>query len=84
LEGIHVDGSSEFVVIRPAGRAAEKCAPTCDCYTPNISKFSDMRTSVLFSGEGPRIRRYGRTAAMRLIVQPFDGDDDYYYFLSFS
>jgi hypothetical protein len=28
--------------------------------------------------------RYGRTAAMRLIVQPYDEDDDYYYFLSFS
>jgi hypothetical protein len=35
-----------------------------------------------FSGEGPRSRRYGRTAAMRLIVQPYDDDD--YYFLSFS
>jgi hypothetical protein len=36
-----------------------------------------------FSGEGPRSRRYGHTAAMRLIVQPYDEDDDY-YFLSFS
>jgi hypothetical protein len=35
-----------------------------------------------FSGEGPRSRRYGRTAALRLIVQPYDEDDD--YFLSFS
>jgi hypothetical protein len=32
------------------------------------------------SGEGPRSRRYGRTAAMRLIVQPCDDDDDDYYF----
>jgi hypothetical protein len=41
---------------------------------------------VLFlSGEGPRNRRYGRTAALRLIVQPCDeDDDDDYYFLSFS
>jgi hypothetical protein len=30
----------------------------------------------------PRSRRYGRTAAMRLIVQPYDEDED--YFLSFS
>jgi hypothetical protein len=39
-----------------------------------------------FSEEGPRSRRYGRTAALRLIVQPCDEDkdDDYYYFLSFS
>jgi hypothetical protein len=38
----------------------------------------------LFIDEGPRSRRYGRTAALRLIVQPCDegeGDD---YFLSFS
>jgi hypothetical protein len=36
-------------------------------------------------GEGPRSRRYGRTAALRLIVQPYDEDeDDDYYFLSFS
>jgi hypothetical protein len=51
---------------------------------------------VSFSGEGPRSRRYGPTAALRLLVQPYDGDDDddyddddddYYYhhhFLSFS
>jgi hypothetical protein len=41
---------------------------------------------VFFSGEGPRSRRYGRTAALRLIVQPYDedDDDDDYYYLSFS
>jgi hypothetical protein len=33
-----------------------------------------------FSGEGPRSRRYGRTAAMKLIVQPCDEDGDYYYY----
>jgi hypothetical protein len=27
---------------------------------------------LFFSGEGPRSRRYGRTAALRLIVQPYD------------
>jgi hypothetical protein len=37
-----------------------------------------------FSGEGPRSRRYGRTAAMRLIVQPYDEDEEDDYFLSFS
>jgi hypothetical protein len=36
---------------------------------------------VFFNGEGPCSRRYGRTAAMRLIVQPYDEDED--YFLSF-
>jgi hypothetical protein len=33
--------------------------------------------------EGPRSRRYGRTAALRLLVQPCDEDDDddcYYLF----
>jgi hypothetical protein len=40
---------------------------------------------LLFSGEGPRSRRYGRTAALRLLVQPCDeDDDDDDYFLSFS
>jgi hypothetical protein len=45
---------------------------------------------IFFSGEGLRSRRYGRTAALRLIVQPCDGDDDnyyyyyHYYYLSFS
>jgi hypothetical protein len=42
-----------------------------------------MTPAVFFcGGDGPRSRRYGRTAAMRLIVQPNDEDDD--YFLSFS
>jgi hypothetical protein len=37
------------------------------------------------SGEGPRSRSYGRTAAMRLLVQPYDEDEnDDDYFLSFS
>jgi hypothetical protein len=31
---------------------------------------------VFFSGEGPRSRRYGRTAALRFLVQPCDEDDD--------
>jgi hypothetical protein len=34
--------------------------------------------------EGPRSRRYGHTAALRLIVQPCDEDEDDCYFLSFS
>jgi hypothetical protein len=36
-----------------------------------------------FSGEGPGSRRYGRTAALRLTVQPCDEDEDDDYFLSF-
>jgi hypothetical protein len=35
-----------------------------------------------FSGEGPRSRCYGHTAALKLFVQPSDeDDDDDYYFL---
>jgi hypothetical protein len=30
--------------------------------------------AVSFNGEGPRSRRYGRTAALSLIVQPCDED----------
>jgi hypothetical protein len=33
------------------------------------------------SGEGPRSRRYGRTAAMRLIAQRYDEDDYFFLFL---
>jgi hypothetical protein len=37
------------------------------------------------SNEGPRSRRYGRIAALWLIVQPYDeDDDDDDYFFSFS
>jgi hypothetical protein len=32
--------------------------------------------SFFFSGDGPHSRRYGRTAALRLLVQPCDEDDD--------
>jgi hypothetical protein len=46
-------------------------------YEPRLSYF-------FFSGEGPRSRRYGRTAAMRLIVQPYNEDEDDDYFLCFS
>jgi hypothetical protein len=35
---------------------------------------------VFFSGEGPRSRRYGRTATLWLIVQAYDEDEDYYYY----
>jgi hypothetical protein len=48
--------------------------------------YRDMGTGIafLFSGEGPRRRRYGRTAALRLTVQHCDeGDDDDYYFCPF-
>jgi hypothetical protein len=31
---------------------------------------------LIFCGEGPRNRRYGRTAALRLLMQPCDEDDD--------
>jgi hypothetical protein len=30
--------------------------------------------AILFVSEGPRSRCYGRTAALRLIVQTYDGD----------
>jgi hypothetical protein len=32
--------------------------------------------SLLFCGEGPRSRYYGRTAALRLLVQPCDEDEE--------
>jgi hypothetical protein len=48
---------------------------------------NDWRLSAISvpSGEGPRNRRYGRTATLGLLVQPCDeDDDDDDYFLSFS
>jgi hypothetical protein len=42
----------------------------------------DCKCMFFFSGEGPHSRRYGHTAALRLLVQPCDEDDD--DFLSFS
>jgi hypothetical protein len=38
--------------------------------------FVVIQFTIIFSGEGPRSRRYGRTAAMRLIGQPYDEDED--------
>jgi hypothetical protein len=43
-----------------------------------------IKNYTFFSGEGHRSRRYGRTAALRLIVQPYDEGDENDYFLSFS
>jgi hypothetical protein len=36
-----------------------------------------------FKGEGPRSRYYEITAALRLLVQPFDENEDDYYFCPF-
>jgi hypothetical protein len=40
-----------------------------------ISHKTNKTTFFLFSGEGPRSRRYGRTAALWLTVQPYDEED---------
>jgi hypothetical protein len=63
-----------------------KTGRTClKCYA--LQTFPDLLDGsfFFFSGERPRSRRYGRTAALRLLVQPSyeDGGDDY-YLLSFS
>jgi hypothetical protein len=34
----------------------------------------------VFCGEGPRSRRYGGTATLRLLVQPYYDDYFYYYY----
>jgi hypothetical protein len=33
-----------------------------------------------FCGAEPRSRRYGRSANLKLLVQPYDDDDYYYYY----
>jgi hypothetical protein len=51
-------------------------------YSCNIQTSRTVTVSTV-SGEGPRSRRYGRTAALRLLVQTYDEneDDDYYFYL---
>jgi hypothetical protein len=48
----------------------------------NLLEFVLTRISyvVFFSVEGPRSRCYGRTAALRLIVQPCDEDNYFFRF----
>jgi hypothetical protein len=78
-----------------SGRGVVPCGQT-DSHEEADNFFSILRTRLkplmrqykflrvdFFSSEGPRSRRYGRTAAMRLLVQPYDEDEDD-YFLSFS
>jgi hypothetical protein len=50
---------------------------------PLYGSVLDLCLLVFFSGEGPRSRRYGRTAALRLTVQPYDEDEDDDYFCPF-
>jgi hypothetical protein len=40
--------------------------------------------STFFCGEGPRSRCYGRTAALRLIVQPCAEDEEKDFFFQWS
>jgi hypothetical protein len=56
----------------------------CPCFWSKFNRIYLGHLLFFLSGEGPRSRRYGRTAALRLIVQPCDEDEDDDYFLSFS
>jgi hypothetical protein len=53
---------------------------------PSVESFLGINKcgTLFFSGEGPHSRHYGRTAALRLIVQPYDEDELDDYFLSSS
>jgi hypothetical protein len=56
----------------------------CPNYTVSaFSRLSGCHIQTITSGEGSRSRRYGRTAALRLLVQPCDEDDDDDYFCPF-
>jgi hypothetical protein len=46
--------------------------------TRKINRVSDVLRLISFRGEGTRSRRYGRTAALRLLVQPCD-EGDYFF-----
>jgi hypothetical protein len=45
--------------------------------------FANAEDSIFLQGEGPRSRCYGRTAALRLFVQPYDEDEDEQFFTKF-
>jgi hypothetical protein len=47
-------------------------------YTQNVMMLLSV-WSVFLHGEGPRSRCYGRTTALRLIVQPCDEDEQFFY-----
>jgi hypothetical protein len=50
--------------------------------TPAVSYvITTVSFYVFLIDEGPRSRRYGRTAALRLLVQPCDEDEDGCYFV---
>jgi hypothetical protein len=70
---------------RPPASLAET-GHTCSYWSAALeSRAHDGNRQVeyfLFLDEGPRSRRYGRTAALRLIVQPYDEGEDNCYFLS--
>jgi hypothetical protein len=64
---------------------AKYCVLSCISSTIFSPTMCRILLPFFFSGEGPRSRRYGRTAAVRLLVQPCDeDDDDDDYFLSLS
>jgi hypothetical protein len=50
--------------------------------TDRQTDMAKLIRELFLSGEGVCNRRYGRTAALRLIMQPYYDDED--YFLSFS
>jgi hypothetical protein len=57
-----------------------ECTQKCDAVLLTLHKLGTSNSTETTSfREGPRSRCYGRTAAMRLIVQPCDEDE--YYFL---
>jgi hypothetical protein len=45
-----------------------------------FTKHPTIKRQYIYCGEGPRSRCYGRTAALRLIVQPCDEDDQFFSF----
>jgi hypothetical protein len=49
------------------------------------TKYAWRQNFLFVCGEGPRSRSYGRTAALRLIMQPYDEDEekDEQFFFSF-
>jgi hypothetical protein len=50
----------------------------------NIGRYVPLDVGLFLCDERPCSRRYGHTVALRLLLQPCDEDDDYYYFCPFA
>jgi hypothetical protein len=59
----------------------QQSAVSAVCRTGNLRFEEAFLRHFFLHGKGPRSRYYGRTTALRLLVQPYDEDEDEQFFL---